>query len=140
MPIQPYLMFDGRCDEALAFYRQAVGAEIQMLMRYKESPAPTGMPPDAENKVMHATVKIGDAIINAADGHCGGNPRFEGIVLSFIVATEAEATRYFKGLSDGGQVQAPLTKTFFSPSFGMLTDRFGVAWMIYVAPPESPKP
>lgn len=137
MEIQPYLFFDGRCEEALAFYREALGAEITMLLRFNESPDPTppGMlPPGAENKVMHAAIRIGESMVLASDGQCGGKPSFEGMSLSLTVASEAEATRVFAALANAGEVTMPLGKTFFSPSFGMLRDRFGVAWMVYVAP------
>ena len=137
MEIQPYLFFDGRCEEALAFYRETLGAEITMLLRFNESPDPTppGMlPPGAENKVMHAAIRIGESMVLASDGQCGGKPSFEGMSLSLTVASEAEATRVFAALANAGEVTMPLGKTFFSPSFGMLRDRFGVAWMVYVAP------
>ena len=132
--IQPYLMFGGRCEEALEFYRTALGAQVDMLLRFSESPDPTppGMlPPGFENKVMHASFHIAGNVIMASDG-CEVGTQFKGFSLSISVATEAEADRYFTALSDGSQVQMPLTKTFWSPRFGMLTDRFGIAWMINV--------
>lgn len=132
--IQPYLMFGGRCEEALEFYRSALGAQVDMLLRFSESPDPTppGMlPPGFENKVMHASFRVAGNVIMASDG-CEVGAQFKGFSLSISVATEAEADRYFSALSDGGQVQMPLTKTFWSPRFGMLTDRFGIAWMINV--------
>lgn len=132
--IQPYLMFGGRCEEALEFYRNALGAKVDMLMRFSESPDPTppGMlPPGFENKVMHASFRIGDNVLMASDG-CEVGAQFKGFSLSIAVATEAQADHFFNALSDGGQVQMPLTKTFWSPRFGMLTDRFGIAWMINV--------
>src|SRR5215217_5616177 len=134
MPIQPYLFFDGRADEAIEFYRRAVGAEVQMLMRFKDSPEPTMSAPGSENKVMHAQIRIGDSVVLASDGDCQGKAKFEGFALSLTVASEADADRAFAALSEGGQVRMPLTKTFFSQRFGMLADRFGVAWMVYVAP------
>ncbi|MDP1549521.1 MAG: VOC family protein [Nitrosomonas sp.] len=136
--IQPYLMFGGRCEEALEFYRSALGAQIDMLMRFSESPDPTppGMlPPGFENKVMHASFRIGDNVLMASDG-CEEGQQFKGFSLSIAVATETEADRYFSALSDGGQVQMPLTKTFWSPRFGMLTDRFGISWMVNVVTSE----
>ena len=136
MKIEPYLFFDGRCDEALAFYKSAVGAETTMLMRYSQSPDPTppGMlPPGSENKVMHASMKIGDATVMAADGHCGGNPKFDGFSLTYNASDEAEADRVFSALSQGGKVTMPLGKTFFAPKFGMCSDKFGVGWMVIVA-------
>ena len=134
MQIQPYLFFDGRCDEALAFYRSALGAEVTMLMRFKDCPDPGMSQPGAEDKVMHASFRIGDTTVLASDGRCEGHPSFQGFSLSLTVADEAEAERLFAALADGGQVQMPLTKTFFSPRFGMIADRFGVPWMIITAP------
>ncbi len=138
MQVQPYLFFDGRCEEAVAFYRKALGAEVTMQMRFKDSPephAPGMIPPGAENKIMHMALRIGDTTILASDGRCLGRPSFQGFALSLTVANEAEAERLFGALAEGGQVQMPLAKTFFSPRFGMVADRFGVAWMVYVAPP-----
>jgi PhnB protein len=133
--LQPYLFFNGRCEEAVEFYRKALGAEVTMLMRYKDSPEPPvpGMiPPGAENKVMHMSLRIGDTTILASDGHCQGQPAFQGFALSLTVAKDADADRVFTALADGGRVQMPLAKTFFSSRFGMVTDRFGVLWMTYV--------
>lgn len=132
MQIQPYLFFDGRCEEAIDFYRRTLGAETEMLMRFKESPEPTMAPPGSDNKVMHACIRIGDTRILASDGECAGRTNFQGFSLALNVSSEAEADRLFAQLSEGGKVQMPLTKTFFSPRFGMLADRFGVNWMIVV--------
>ena len=137
MQVQPYLFFNGRCEEAIAFYRQTLGAEVMMMMRFSESPephAPGTIPPGAENKVMHAALRIGETTVLASDGRCQGAPSFQGFALSLTVPTEAEAERLFGALGDGGQVQMPMAKTFFSPRFGMVADRFGVSWMVYVAP------
>lgn len=134
MTIQPYLFFDGRCEEAIEFYRKALGAQVEMLMRYKESPEPPppGMvPPGSENKVMHASLRIGDSVVMASDD-CAGHPQFQGFSLSITVPDAATADRVFNALADGGQVQMPLGKTFFSPRFGMVADRFGVGWMVIV--------
>lgn len=134
MYIQPYLFFEGRCDEALEFYRRTLGAEVTMLMRYKENPDPhqCPLPPGAEDKVMHSSFRIGDTMVMASDGMCQGQTSFQGFSLSLAVADEAEADRVFASLAEGGQVQLPLDKTFFSPRFGMVADRFGVSWMIIV--------
>jgi len=130
MEIHPYVFFDGRCEEAISFYATAIGAKTLMVMKYKDSPEPMAhVDPD---KVMHARLQIGDATLLVSDGRCGGKPEFEGIALSLTVSTAADAERLFKGLSDGGQVQMPLAKTFFSEKFGMVTDRFGVMWMVYM--------
>lgn len=132
MPVEPYLFFDGRSDEAIAFYRETLGAEVEMLMRFKECPEPTEIPPGGEDKVMHASLMIRGTRIMLSDGHCGGHPGFQGFSLVINVASVDEADRIFTALSDGGQVQMPLAQTFFSPRFGMLTDRFGMPWMVIV--------
>ncbi|MGD0093831.1 MAG: VOC family protein [Planctomycetota bacterium] len=134
--VQAYLFFDGRCEEAIEFYRRALGAEVEMMIRFKDSPEPPkpGMhPPGSDNKVMYASLCIGKTSVMASDGRCTGKPSFQGFSLSLTVSTEAEAKPLFAALADGGKVQAPLAKTFFSPRFGMVTDRFGVLWMILVA-------
>jgi PhnB protein len=133
MLVQPYLFFDGRCEEAIEFYRSKLGAEVTMLMRFKESPEPcqSGATPPGD-KIMHSSFRIGDSTIMASDGYCKGQPTFQGFSLSITVPNEAEADRLFAALADSGQVLAPLTKTFFSPRFGMVADRFGVSWMIVV--------
>lgn len=132
MYVEPYLFFEGRCEEALAFYRQALGAEVTVLMRYRESPDPGMSPPGAEEKVMHANLRIGETTLMASDGLCKGQPAFQGFSLSLAVADEAEARRLFTALSAGGVVQMPLARTFWSPCFGMVVDRFGVPWMVTV--------
>jgi PhnB protein len=134
MQVQPYLFFDGRCEEAVEFYRRAIGAEVTMLMRFKDAPEPGMSPPGGGDKVMHSSLRIGDTTVLASDGHCGGKPSFQGFSLSLTAADDAEADRLFAALGDGGQVQMPLAKTFFSSRFGMVADRFGVGWMVYVAP------
>ena len=133
MQVQPYLFFYGRCEEALDFYRKALGAQVGMMMRWKDSPEPCPegtIPPGSENKVMHASVQIGGTTVMASDGRCGGAPTFQGFSLSLDAASDAEAKRLFDALSDGGQVQMPLGKTFFASSFGMVADKFGVPWMV----------
>lgn len=135
MDVQPYLFFDGRCEEALAFYRNALGARVDMLMRFRESPEappPGACAPGSEDKIMHASLRIGHTVIMASDGACGGTPRFDGFALSINAADETEADRLFAALADGGGVRMPLTRTFFAPYFGMVTDRFGVQWMVIV--------
>ena len=134
MPIEPYLNFDGRCEEAIEFYKKALGAEVAMLMRVSDSPEqpPAGIVPGTENKIMHASLRIGDATIMLSDGYCKGTQTFSGITLSLTVPNEAAADRAFNALSDGGNIHMPLSKTFFSPRFGMVADRFGVPWMIIV--------
>jgi PhnB protein len=133
MLVQPYLFFDGRCEEAVEFYRRSLGAELQMLMRYSESPEPPppGMvPPGSEHKVMHASFRIGESVVMASDDCSGQRRAFAGFSLSITVADAAEAKRCFDALADGGKVQMPLGRTFWAPCFGMLTDRYGVGWML----------
>ena len=132
--VNPYLFFDGRCEEAIEFYRKTVGAEQLMLMRYKDAPAEAKAqqcgPPGSENRVMHARLRIGDSTIMLSDGPCSG--KYDGFSLSLVAPSAADAERSFAALSEGGKVEMPMAKTFFSPAFGMLTDRFGVKWMVYV--------
>jgi PhnB protein len=138
MQIQPYLFFEGRCDDALAFYQKALGAKVEALMRYKDNPSPEHNPPGAAEKVMHCNFRVGDAQVMASDGNCSGKPGFQGFALTLNARDEAEARRLFAALAEGGQVQMPLGKTFFSPAFGMATDRFGVMWMVIVPAPSQP--
>ena len=132
MLVEPYLFFDGKCEEALEFYRHAIGAEVTALLRWKDSPDPAMTMPGAADKVMHSRLRIGDTTVMASDGRCQGKPDFQGFSLSITAADAAEADRLFAALGEGGQVQMPLSETFFSPRFGMVADRFGVSWMIYV--------
>ena len=134
MQVQPYLDFNGRCEEAVEFYRRALEAEVTALHRFKDSPDPSMNSPTTADKIMHVSLRIGDNTVSASDGHCNGQQSFQGFSLALNVANEAEGQRVFAALSDGGQVQMPLTKTFFSPGFGMVADRFGVSWMVHVAP------
>ena len=137
MQVQPYLFFDGRCEEALEFYRAALGAEVTTLMRFKDSPEPLPpgiCPPGSEEKVLHANFRIGETTLMASDGRVTGQPVFKGFSLSLSAPTDAEAQRLFSALGDGGQVQMPLAKTFYASSFGIVADRFGVSWMIITAP------
>ena len=135
--VQPYLFFDGQCEEAIEFYKKALGAKVGMLMRYKESPEapPPGCAPADSNKVMHAQFQIGEVIIMASDGRATGKPKFEGFALSLTLSTPAEVDKAFGALADGGKVEMPLAKTFFSERFGMVADKFGVFWMVLVTPP-----
>ena len=144
MKVQSYLSFEGRCDEALGFYKKALGAEVTQLMRYKEAPAGApsengeagcaGGMPDAE-KVMHAVFRIGETELMASDGRCSGQPKFEGVMLALTANTDTEVVKWFNALAKGGQVMQPLMPTFFTSNFGMLTDRFGVGWLLVVAQP-----
>jgi PhnB protein len=132
MQVQSYLFFDGRCDEAIDFYKKALGAEVEMLMRWKDSPDKSMCSPANENKVMHASLTIGETRVMASDGRNTGNPEFKGFALSVNAKNEADADQLFNSLSAGGNVVMPLGKTFFSPRFGMATDKFGVNWMVIV--------
>ena len=137
MEVQPYLFFDGRCEEAVDYYRRVLGAEVKEFMRWTDHPSPEGqcmVSKENENKIMHMSFKIGDTTILASDGRCEGKPNFQGFALTIQVPNEAEAERKFNALADGGEVRMALAKTFFSPRFGMVADRFGVGWMIWVAP------
>jgi PhnB protein len=139
MKVQPYLNFDGRCEEALEFYRKSLGAEIVCLMRMKDSPEPPppGTPVGIENKVMHSAFRIGDAEIMASDCHSSGSVTFQGFSLALTVPNEAAADRAFNALADGGQIQMPLGRTFFSPRFGVVADRYGMSWMVMVPNPDA---
>ena len=133
--IQPYLFFNGNCEPAVEFYRKALGAEVLLMMRYKDSPEPAkpGMvPPGFENKIMHVSFRVGETTVMASDNCAAEKSSFEGFSLAISVPSEAEADRAFGALAEGGQVRMPLMKTFWSPRFGMLVDRFGVAWMVSV--------
>ncbi len=133
MHVQAYLNFDGRCDEALEFYKKAVGAKVNVVMRWKDSPDKSMCTQQNADKVMHSQLQIGDTVVMASDGRGSGNPSFQGIGLSISTSSEAEVDKIFNGLSEGGTVQMPLGKTFFSPRFGMVADKFGVGWMVLVA-------
>lgn len=137
MQLHPYLFFNGRCDEALAFYGKALGAEVVDLMRYKDAPPDSGQcPMSAERleKVMHATVRIGETTLFVSDGNEDNGPQFRGFGLTIDAADEAEARRRFDALADGGQVTMPLGRTFFAESFGMVADRYGMLWLIIARP------
>lgn len=146
MQVQTYLYFDGCCEEALAFYRQHLGAEVVMSMRFSESPVPmedggegcagAAMPPGYENKIMHCSFRIGETEILASDGMCAGTPDFQGFSLALTVADKEEARRKFGLLADGGVIQMPMDETFFSPAFGMVKDCFGVSWSVIVEQPQ----
>lgn len=134
MHVTPYLFFEGRCEEAVEFYCRALGAKVSMLLTFGEAPEPAEHPPGSEDKVMHANLLIGHTVVMVSDGSCGGTSNFRGFSLSLAAADEAEARRLFEALAEDGEVQMPLTRTFWSPSFGMVKDRFGVSWMITVMP------
>jgi len=142
MRVEPYLFFDGRCEEALDFYREKLGAEVLMLMRFKDAPPDDGPPPEgcapppssSGDKVMHVSFKLGDTTLMASDGNCQGKPKFEGVSLSLTLPDDAAAERAFAALAEGGSVQMPIGPSFFATRFGMVADRFGVSWMVYVAP------
>ena len=132
MQVQPYLFFDGRCDEAIEFYKKALGAEVGMLMRWKDAPEKSMCTPGNENKVMHASLTIGETRVMASDGRNTGAPKFDGFALSINPTDEADADRKFNALCEGGEIAMPLGKTFFARYFGMCRDKFGVHWMLIV--------
>jgi PhnB protein len=133
MQIQPYLSFEGRADEAIEFYKKAIGAKVDMLMRFKEAPDQSMVTPESKDKVMHAALRAGDTQLLMSDGRCTGSANFNGIALALSAETDADAERIFNALAEGGKVNMPLAKTFFSPKFGMVADKFGVGWMVMVA-------
>jgi PhnB protein len=138
MQLQPYLNFNGRCEEALDFYKKALGAEVTMLMRFKDSPEPPppGTPSTNGEKILHSSVRVGGAEFMASDGRCTGKgSSFQGFALSLTLANEAKAKQAFAALSEQGKIEMPLAKTFWSSCFGMVTDRFGVMWMTTVPTP-----
>ena len=135
MQLQPYVHFNGRCEEAIEFYKKAIGAQVNMLMRFKDMPAscgPSSIQAGTENKVMHANLRIGDSVMLVSDGRCSGDAKFEGFSLTLTVSSDAEADKTFAALGEGGTVCMPLQKTFFASKFGMINDQFGVSWMVIV--------
>jgi PhnB protein len=134
MQIQPYLFFEGRTEEALEFYKSKLNAKVEFMMRYKDNPDPKYNPPNSGEKVMHSCFRIGDTQVMASDGNCTGKPSFQGFSLTFNAADEADAKRRFGALAEGGQVNLPLSETFFAKSFGMVADRFGLNWMVMAGP------
>ncbi|WP_447778506.1 VOC family protein [Variovorax boronicumulans] len=144
MKVQSYLSFEGRCDEAIAFYKKALGAEVVQLMRYSEAPASGGPEGNADagcaggmpspDKVMHSVLRVGQTELMLSDGSCSGHAEFKGIMLSLSASNDADVRKWFDALADGGQVIQPLTPTFFTTSFGMLSDRFGVGWLLVADP------
>lgn len=142
MKVEPYLFFNGRCEEAMAFYKEAIGAEVTFQMRMNdapEQPPPGAIPEGFGNKIMHANLRIGSTMLMVSDGNSNMQPSFKGFSLSLGVADAAEAERKFTALQKGGgKVTMPMTKTFWSPAFGMLEDKFGVGWMVIVPSPDMP--
>ena len=130
MVVQPYLFYDGRCAEAVEFYRSALGAQVQMIMRFRESPDQSMVRPDMADKIMHASLKVGETVLMMSDGDCNGKQTFSGFSLAISTKDENEARRLFDAVSSGGQVQMPMQKTFWSPAYGMAVDRFGINWMV----------
>jgi PhnB protein len=134
MQVQVYLFLEGRCEEAAQFYETTLGAERLALLRFRDmpDPPPGAVPPGSEDKVLHAALRIGETTVMMSDGECGGRPGFQGFSLALQVKDEAEADRLFAALAEGGEIRMPLGQTFFSPRFGVVTDRFGVSWMVNV--------
>jgi PhnB protein len=136
MQVQTYLYFDGHCEEALAFYQKVLDAQIDVKMRFKDCPDKSMITPGTESKIMHAQFRIGQTTLLASDGHCQGKGTFEGFGLTLFPATDAQAASLFAALGEGGKVTMPLTRTFYATRFGMLNDRFGVAWIVLVSDPS----
>jgi PhnB protein len=134
--VQPYLLFEGCCEEALEFYRKAIGAEVSALVRFKDGPEPGMCAPGTGNKIMHSSFRVGESTLLASDGRCTGKPGFQGFSLSLTAVNDAEAERLFAALEDGGQIFVPLGKTPFASRFGIVADRFGVSWTIHSTPSE----
>ncbi|MDD2925428.1 VOC family protein [Rhodoferax sp.] len=135
MKVEPYLFFNGQCEEAITFYQKALGAELLMQMRMSDNPdahPPGVLPPGFEHKIMHASLRIGDTTVMLSDGNNPNKASFQGFSLSIAATDVAHAEQLFNALAQGGQVQMPLGKTFYSPCFGMVADRFGVSWMVIV--------
>ena len=130
MKVQPYVFFDGKCEEALEFYKSAIGAKVNALMRFGEAPDQSQIKAESKTKVMHSAFQIGETEILASDGYCLGAPAFQGFALTITAANNAEAMRLFTGIAEGGKIQMPLAKTFFAASFGIAVDKFGVSWMV----------
>ncbi|HEU5080977.1 MAG TPA: VOC family protein [Opitutaceae bacterium] len=138
LTLNAYLNFDGRCEEALNFYQKELGAKVTMLMRFKDSPEPAdpSCGPIQPDKVMHCSFTIGESVIMASDCNAQGKVKFEGFSLAVAAPDEATVRKMFNALANGGQVCMPLDKTFFSPLFGVVSDKFGVSWMIMVQPQQ----
>ena len=136
MIVQPYLNFDGRCEEAVEFYKSALGAKVELMMRCKDAPLAAGqkLSPGSEDKILHVALRVGDSLLMASDGYVTNAPVFKGFTLSLSASDPAHAKRLFDGLSPGGKVTMPLQETFYSPCFGMLEDKFGMGWMVIVQP------
>jgi PhnB protein len=136
MIVQPYLNFDGRCEEAVEFYKSALGAKVELMMRCKDAPLAAGqkLSPGSEDKILHVAFRVGDSLMMASDGYVTNAPVFKGFTLSLSASDPAHAKRLFDGLSAGGKVTMPLQETFYSPCFGMLEDKFGMGWMVIVQP------
>jgi len=132
MNVQPYLSFEGRAQEAIDFYKSALGAKVDMVMHFKDAPAEVQaqMSPQSKDKIMHAAFKIGDTQVMASDGQCSGKSQFSGIALTLNAASNAEAEKLFNALAQGGKVNMPMSETFFANRFGMVADKFGVGWMV----------
>ena len=132
MDVQPYLSFEGRAQEALDFYKSAVGATVDVIMHFKDAPpeVQAQMSPDSREKIMHAAFRLGDTQLFASDGRCTGKASFSGVSLTINAASNEEAEKLFGALGKGGQVTMPMSETFFAYRFGILADKFGVNWMI----------
>ncbi|MCB1852433.1 MAG: VOC family protein [Gammaproteobacteria bacterium] len=137
--VNNYLFFSGRCEEALDYYCRHLGARIELLFRFGDSPEPIpegAIPPDFDNKVMHAEFTLGDTRLFASDG-CSINGPVGGFSLALTLTVEEAVRRAFTALADGGSIVMPLEPTFWSPLYGQVNDRFGISWMVMM-PGQSP--
>jgi PhnB protein len=130
MNVQPYLSFEGRAQEAIDFYKSALGAQVEAVMQFKDAPPDMQANMPNKDKVMHAAFKVGDTTIMATDGQCSGKSEFSGITLTIQANSEAEAEKLFNALAQGGKINMPMAETFFATRFGMVADKFGVGWMV----------
>ena len=132
MNVQPYLSFEGRAQEAIDFYKTALSATVDVIMHFRDAPPEVQgqMSPDSKDKIMHAAFRIGDTQVMASDGQCNGKATFSGIALTLNATSNAEAEKMFNALAQGGQVNMPMSETFFANRFGMVADKFGVGWMV----------
>lgn len=130
MQINPYLVFNGQCEAAFKFYEKLLGGKITGIMTHANSPMANQVPPEWRDKVMHAHMTVGNSVLMGSDAPPQHFQKPQGFSVSIGVKTVEEGERIFKALSENGAVQMPFQKTFWSPGFGMLTDRFGIPWMV----------
>jgi PhnB protein len=135
MQLNPYLNFNGQCEEAFRFYEQCFGGKIEFMMTHEGSPMADQVPKEWGKKIMHARLSVGNQVLLGSDAHgdCYAAPK--GFAVSIDVTEPAEADRIFNALAENGTVQMPIQETFWAKRFGMLADRFGIPWMINCSKP-----